>query len=114
MTFLFNTWQKKFILAGLSVHFAFWWTLSAWFWTKGYGWNLWSIMAPIAPVYLGIFCLPLHGNWHLGATGILASFGLIGTTFFSIENRKCWTVLLSHVIVLLYWLVGFVLIATGV
>jgi hypothetical protein len=99
---------------GLLTHFACWWVISSWFWTHGWGWNMWSWMTPVAPLYLGIFYLQPHHDWHWGAAGIVVSLLLITGVVFAMHRQRRWTILLAHFAVLLYWLVGFFLISTGV
>jgi hypothetical protein len=45
---------------------------------------------------------------------MLVSFALAGMTFISAMKRHCWAMLLTHFVVLLYWLVSSFLMATGV
>ena len=105
---------KNKVLVFLAIQFAIWWALSSWFWTRWYGWNLWSWFAPIAPIYLGCFYLQPRGVWQDGVLGVFASVALIGMVVASVRRRVWWLVLLAHLSLVFYWLVGFSLIATGV
>lgn len=106
--------MTKRVPIGLLIHFALWWAVSAWFWTKGYGWTVWSWMAPVAPVYLGCFYLQPHGDWQWGLAGIFVALALIAATVLALRHNRLWVVLSAHFAVILYWLIGFSLIATGV
>jgi hypothetical protein len=91
-----------------------WWAVSIWLWTH-FDWKLWTTMVaiPAARTYLGVFYLLSHSFWAWGAAKLLVSLALIGTTILSIRKRQRWVVLLTHFVVLLYWFVGFGLIAIG-
>ena len=69
-------------------------------------------MIPIAPAYFGVFYLRAR-IWTLGIAGVLVSATLICMVFLSIRKPHRWVVLLAHCVVLLYWFVGFALIAIG-
>ena len=122
VTFLSKPWGTKAILLGLSIHFALWWAFSAWLWRSwlfgnGFGFSFWSSLTQIvvAPVYLGIFYLHPRSLlfWEWGAAGILVSLALITMIFFSLRTRHGWAVMVTHFVVVLYWLVGLALVASG-
>jgi hypothetical protein len=101
------------VLLGLSIHLAFWWAAFAWFWTRGFGWNLWSWLSPIAPIYLTYFFLR-RGDWLWDIVAILAYAALLASIFLAVRKDRRRAVILAHLCLLLYWMVGFVLISTGV
>jgi hypothetical protein len=96
---------------GLSIHFVCWWILTAWFYTEGFGWTIWSCGAPIAPMFLGLFNLGAGHDWLGGDIGILASLALMAGTGFALQKGHGHRVLIAHLAVLVYWLTGFMLIA---
>jgi hypothetical protein len=71
-------------------------------------------MAPIAPVYLGIFYLQPQGVWEWGLQGIAVSI-LFGVSIYSsLKQAKGWIVLVAHMVIVVYWFYSIALIATGV
>ena len=115
MSFLVGTWRTKPILIGLVVHFALWWAHATWLWTRGYGVPIWwsAAVSVGAPIYLGALYLRSSSFWEWGAAGVLVSPALIGMVLTSVKKRLRWVVLLTHFVVILYWLISFVLIAQG-
>jgi len=111
VTFLSSRWAKKPILIGLSIHFAFWWATSVLFWVKSFGSYIGLYFAPIAPIYLGIAFLTSPENREWAAAGMVVFFTLVGTISVAVRKRSCWTALLAHFAVLLYWLIGFALMS---
>jgi hypothetical protein len=87
--------------------------LFAWFWTRGFGRNLWSWLSPLAPIYLGYFFLR-SGDWLWVIVAILASAALLGSILLAVRKDRRWAMILAHLCMLLYWMAGLVLISTGV
>jgi hypothetical protein len=108
ITFLSKPLGKRPILIGLSIHFVLWWAAVVWLWPAKLSWTDWAGVA-IGPTSYGIEYLSSGYQRGWGAAGILISFALIGMTLISVRKRRCWVVLLTHVAMLLYWGVCFVL-----
>src|ERR1700687_4810520 len=85
--------EKKTILIGRSIHSAFGWALSAWFWTKAYGWNLWL---SIAPICLGTVYLRSNRYLAWAARGVLASLAFLGRMVLSVRERYGWATVLTQ------------------
>jgi hypothetical protein len=113
-----KTWRTKSILVGVSIHFLLWLILSVWLWLRNSQWYKPSLLLYVlfAPVRLGFFYL---GNGadrsYLGwaVAGLAVSAALITLVVNALNKRLRWIVLLTHLTVLLYWLIGSVLIAAG-
>jgi hypothetical protein len=113
-TVVSKTVTRQRIVLGLSLHSLMWSVFSIWLWTRfGNAWQ--SDIVPIlaAPVYFGTFYLRSRAFWALGAAGLLVSLFLIATTLFTIRKQSWWLVLVAHAAVVLYWFIGFVLLAIG-
>ncbi len=113
MRFWDRTYQRRFVLIGLFVHFLIWWLAAAVFWLSMFGIREWALLAPIAPLYLGIFYLR-SGVWEWGFEGLLVSGVLLGFGAYSIRKPRSWAVWLAHLAIVVYWLFSFGLISTGV
>ena len=114
MNFFSKTWRPKPVLFGLALHFTLWWAVSLWLWTR-LSWEYRNAMfeIAIAPIYFGFFYLRHSHFWALAAVGLLVSITLLGMTALSIRKRQRGVVLLTHIVVFLYWLAGFALLAIG-
>ena len=116
---IFTIVRKKTIVLGLSIHFVFWWAYFAWLWLRVgervSAERLFSIVGKIAiaPAQLGLFYLMARNYWKWAIAGIAISIGLIFMSYIAVRKQTRWVVLLTHLIVLLYWLTGSVLIASG-
>jgi hypothetical protein len=81
MRFFKSQWRRRSILWGLAIHFAFWWVVSAWFWTSSVGWTRAIWASPIEPIELGVFYLWFH-EWKYWFWGVLATCLLTVVSFF--------------------------------
>jgi hypothetical protein len=109
MTWLKQTWSKKAVVLGLSIHFCLWWALFAWFWATSWSSHL-ALISVIAPVSRGIFYFQ-GGYWFAGIQGIGAFIALVGLSFLALRTRTRWIVLLAHASVLVYWFYSLFLIS---
>ena len=80
---------------------------------RGYGSILASLLAPIAPIYFGIFYLRVHSFMEFSLAGVAVTIGLIVMIVLVLRNGKPWLALLSHGVLILYWVIGATLIAAG-
>ena len=103
--------SKRTVLIGLLAHFSLWWLASAWLWTRGFGWKLWILLCPIAPPLSGPFYLKSAALWAIGVASILSSAGLAISAYYSLTKRRPGILLVAHLAILVYWLVGIALIA---
>ncbi|MGB7623471.1 MAG: hypothetical protein WBN92_14065 [Terriglobia bacterium] len=68
------------------------------------------MMAPIAPLYMGIIYLRM-AFLKLALIGILPSIGVSLLSFYALRKQTLLLVLLSHLVLVFYWCTSLFMIA---